>query len=266
MKQNQNGTNRNAEEKRAGWGMLAEKRSRKGPAERMWAPGNLKLDENYSYISKNRWLHFLYYFTMFAGMPFVYLYYKIRWRFQVINREHVKLIRKQAAITVANHVYNQDSFMLTNAFYPNAPHFVALRHNFEAFLVGGLVRVMRGIPLPEDLKNFERFLTQVGDALRHSTRKIHFYPEGEIAPYSRELRPFRKGAFHLAVKNNVPVMPFVFVFPAKNRIKLIAGTPIRLEDVPGAEGWSKQKQVVLLAEHVKQTMQNMMDKYYASCH
>ncbi|MDL2237701.1 1-acyl-sn-glycerol-3-phosphate acyltransferase [Christensenellaceae bacterium OttesenSCG-928-K19] len=243
-------------------GALATKRKRKGPAERMWAPIKLHLDENYHYVSKNWGLRFLYYFAIFVGMPFVYLYYKIRWRFKVEGKANVKLVKKQAAITVANHVHNMDSFMLTYPFYPNTPYFVALKHNFEAFLVGGLVRVMRGIPLPEDMKNFERFTTQVSDTLQNTKRKIHLFPEGEIAPYSRELRPFKNGAFHLAVRNSVPVLPMVFVFPAKKRVTLIVGKPVCVQDVPGTEGLSEPKQVAMYSKYVKDVMQKMLDDYY----
>ena len=44
------------------------KRRRKGPAERMWAPIKLHLDEDYQYVTKNWGLRFLYYFAMFVGI------------------------------------------------------------------------------------------------------------------------------------------------------------------------------------------------------
>ena len=37
-----------------------EKPRRKGPAERMWAPIKLHLDEDYQYVTKNWGLRFLY--------------------------------------------------------------------------------------------------------------------------------------------------------------------------------------------------------------
>ncbi len=165
-------------------------------------------------------------------------------------------------MTVANHVHNVDAFMLTYPFYPQTPYFIALKHNFEAFLVGGLVRVMRGIPLPEELSDFERFSGQINDVLKNTNRKIHMYPEGEIAPFSRQLRPFKNGAFHFAVKNGVPVLPMVFVFPERRHIKLIVGKPIYCSDVPGTEGLNIPRQVVLKSASVKQAMQKMMDDYY----
>ncbi len=243
-------------------GLLKYKRNRRGPAERMWAPIKLNLDENYKYVSNNWGLRFLYYFAIFVGMPFVYLYYKIRYRFGVIDKKNVKLLKKKSAVTICNHVHNTDGFMLTYLFYPNTPYFVALKHNFEAFLLGGLVRVMRGVPLPDNIKNFEHFSVQLGDVLQNTTKKIHMFPEGEIAPYSRELRPFKNGAFHLAVKNKVPVLPIVTVFPAKKRIMLIVGKPIYVEDIPGVEGLADPKKVVLFSKYARNAMQSMMDQFY----
>lgn len=241
---------------------VEEKPHRKGLAERMWAPIKLNLDEDYQYVTKNLFLRFLYYFAMFVGMPFGYLFFKIRWGFGVINKKNAKLVKKTAAITVANHAHNMDSPMLTYVFYPSAPYFIALKHNFEAFIVGGLVRVLRGVPLPSDIKNFERFSEQMNDVLQHTTRKVHMYPEGKISPYSRELHQFKNGAFHFAVKNDVPVLPMVFVFPKPKKVKLIVGTPVYLRDVPGTEGMKLPKQTVLMGRYVKGKMQEMLDEYY----
>lgn len=243
--------------------ILKQKRRRKGPAERMWAPIKLKLDENYDYISKNIGLLFLYYFAIFVGMPFVYLYYKFRRKFKVVGRNNARLLKKRAAVTVANHVHNVDAFMLTSVFYPNTPYFVALKHNFEAFMLGGLVRVMRGVPLPEEMKNFERFSDQINDLLKNTRHKLHIFPEGEIEPFSRHLRPFKNGAFHFSVKNNVPLLPMTFVFDNKNNVTLLVGKPIFPEDIEDYNDLSVPKRVVNLSKYVKDKMQHMMDDYYS---
>lgn len=238
------------------------RKRRKGPAERMWAPLKLKLDKNYEYITKNLGLRFLYYFAMFIGMPFMYLAFKIQWGFRVTGKQNMRLIRKKAAVTVANHVHNLDSLMLTYPFYPNTAYVVALRHNFEAFLIGGLVRVLRGVPLPDDIQNFKRFSMQLNQMLQHTSKRLLIYPEGEILPYSRELRPFEKGAFYFAVKNDVPIMPMVFVFPSKKRIELIIGKPVYIDHIPEAIGLSEQKKINMLMQHTHNIMQKMLDNYY----
>jgi 1-acyl-sn-glycerol-3-phosphate acyltransferase len=53
------------------------------------------------------------------------------------------------------------------------------------------------------------------DAMRAQLQKgriVHFYPEASLWPWHEELRPFKNGAFHLAVKSGVPVVPLVFTF------------------------------------------------------
>ena len=244
-----------------GWNFKRE--HRKGTAERMWAPIKLKLHPNYPYISKNIFLHILYYFGMLIWMPVAYLIFKLRFGFKVIDKKNVRLLKNTAAITVANHVHNMDSPLSTMAFYPNAPYYVAHPHNFEAFIIGAIVRILRGIPLPTDISNFRRFSKQIDYELRTSKKKIHFYPEGEIVPYSRELRPFRKGAFQFAVKNEVPVLPMVFVFPGENQIRLIVGEPIYLSAVPDTDNQKEVVQANMLCEYVKNEMQKTMDEYYA---
>lgn len=58
-------------------------------------------------------------------------------------------------------------------------------HNFEAFIVGGIVRILRGVPLPLDMSNFRSFSHQVDRILKTTKRKIHIYPEGSLQPYCR---------------------------------------------------------------------------------
>lgn len=242
--------------------LTSGKRRRKGPAERIWAPYRLRFHKNYHYISNNIGLKFLYLIAVFVGMPFGYLVFKLRWKFKIRNKKNIKLIKHTSAITVANHAHNMDSPMMTAAFYPNFPYFVALPHNFEAFIVGGLVRVLRGIPLPSDIKDLENFTKQIDNLLQTTTHKVHFYPEGEIDPYSRELRKFKNGAFHFAIKNGVPVFPMAFVFPKKNHVELLLGEPIYLKDIPNADGQKEAKQAVMMSRFTYEKMKNMMEEYY----
>ena len=235
---------------------------KKGKAERMWSPIKLKLGPGYPYLSKNIFMHILYYLGLLVLYPVAYLVFKLRYGLKVIDKKNMKMIKDTAAITIANHAHNMDSPLSAAAFYPRSPYYVARPHNFEVFILGHVVRIMRGIPLPTDLTNFRHFSKQIDDALQTTKKKIHFYPEGEIAPYSRELRPFKKGAFQFAVRNSVPVLPMVFVFPKKKRVQIIVGKPVYLGDVPNIDGQKKVIQTSMLCDHVKNVMQNMMDAYY----
>lgn len=242
--------------------MKSRQRKEKGRAERIWKPRKLRFHDKYHYVSKNPGLLLLHYFAVFVGMPFVYLYMKKKYGFHVIGKENAKPLKKKSAVMVANHVHDLDSMMITRVFYPKFPYVIALRHNFEAFVLGGLVRVLKAVPLPDETKHFERFYEQVSDLLKNTTHKVHMYPEGEIDHYSKQLRKFKNGAFSFAVRAGVPVLPMVFVFNSEQKVRLIVGKPIYLEDVPSAMDVKEPKQVILFSDYVKNAMQEMMDGYY----
>lgn len=227
----------------------------------MWRPFRMKLTRKYNYFTKNVVLKFLYYAAMWVCLPVLYLVFKVLWGFRIIGRENVRKTRRTPAISVSNHAHNMDPPMTTMAFFPNGPYYLARQHNLEVFLLGGIVRIMRGMPLPEDTENFEVMSAQIVERLQTSNAKVHIYPEGEVEAYSNKLRKFHKGAFYFAVKAAVPIIPMTFVFTSKRRIRLLVGEPIYLEDVENAQGQSQPRQIVLLAAHVKKTMQKIMDDY-----
>jgi 1-acyl-sn-glycerol-3-phosphate acyltransferase len=237
---------------------------RVGHAEQWWAPIKLKLNENYNYVNKNVFINFLYYIALFFGLTWFYLGSFFKWGFRISGKENVRLIKHTSAITVSNHVHDMDSPMLTRAFFPDTPYFVALKYNFEMFLAGGLVRVLRGVPLPptSDIKSFEKFQADINHLLQTTHHKVHMYPEASIEPYCRRLRNFKKGAFYFAIRNNVPVLPMVFVSPEPKKLRLLIGKPIFPSSIEGIGEIKEAYAVVAIAKKTRQTMQNMMDDYY----
>lgn len=41
---------------------------------------------------------------------------------------------------------------------------------------------------------------------------IHFYPEGNLRPYATNLLPFKRGAFYLAARARVPLVPMAISY------------------------------------------------------
>jgi len=164
---------------------------RVGLAERWWAPYKLKLSENYNFVSKNVFIKFLYYIILFGGLTVVNLVCYIRWDFRISGKENVKLIKDTSAITVSNHVHDMDSPMLTRAFYPDTPYFVALKHNFEMFAVGIFVRLLRGVPLPstDDLKVFGKALKKGRKYIGHSGAGMKFSLLAQAGIKVQQIKP-----------------------------------------------------------------------------
>lgn len=242
--------------------LLHPKYKRRGIAERMWKMRRLRLTENYNYISRNILLKALYILVDLFVMPFIYIFLRSTLRFRIEGKEHLKAVRRRAAVTVSNHVHDLDALMVTRPFWPRTPYIVARAHNLEVVFVGAFNRIMRAVPLPSDMRNFSYFTSAMNRLLSTTHNRLHIFPEGEIQPHSGTLRRFGNGAFHFAVTNSVPIVPMVFVFPTKHTVRLLVGRPIELGEVPDFASLTKPRQVKALAAHTKDVMQKMLDAYY----
>lgn len=132
----------------------------------------------------------------------------------VLGRENLKGLKK--AMVISNHVHMFDCMALKKAMRGHYLNIVAASfNNFKGFLGEGM-RASGMLPLPEGfdgMKNFE-------SALRKSFDKNHFvlfYPEQSEWWYYHKLRPFKDGAFHYALKNQVPVVPCFITFAPRFR-------------------------------------------------
>ncbi len=70
-----------------------------------------------------------------------------------------------------------------------------------AMVAGGHISLDRG-----NVKDSLRSMRKAGDELKKATASVMVYPEGTRSPDGR-IHPFKRGAFHLAVENGLPVLP-----------------------------------------------------------
>ena len=239
---------------------------RKGRAERMWKPFKVHLTEKAQYISRNFFYQLAHYALTWTVFPVMYLVLWVRWGFRVHGRRNLRSLRGRSAVTVSNHIHDVDSVMITAPLWPMTPYVVARKHIVEILMIGPFNWLLGAVPLPEDLKNLARFQRAMKDFLMRTHKKLHVFPEGEIAPYSRELRAFGNGAFRIALDSGVPVVPMVFVSPAPGRVELMVGRRIELSDVPGLadESLAMSRKARILNSYTKARMQEMLDEYYGT--
>ena len=76
--------------------------------------------------------------------------------------------------------------------------------------LGTFVRLLGAIPIPEGPNSLRRLDSAARTALRY-TGFIHFFPEGELYRENQDLCPFHPGAFLLACRLGVPVVPVTTV-------------------------------------------------------
>lgn len=179
-----------------------------------------ELNENYQYIKKNKiflfFSNFLYYIIAF---PILTILLKIIYDLKIEGKENIKNI-KAGAISVSNHVLILDCAMVGIAFGMKPIYYTTQEGSFKIPLVRKLIKLLRAIPIPKNIKNKEHFIKEIDNALKEN-KIIHFYPEKALWPYYEKLREFKNGAFNLAIRNEIPIIPVVITFREPNKFRKI---------------------------------------------
>jgi 1-acyl-sn-glycerol-3-phosphate acyltransferase len=134
-----------------------------------------------------------------------YLYCRINpfWRVRVEGRERLP---QGPAVIVANHQSMADVIVAFGLF--TQFKYVSKDSLFRVPIVGWAMRLARYVSLHRGHPHSAQLML---DSCRHWLRRgtsILMFPEGTYAPLG-QLLPFRRGAFHLAIEQGVPVVPVV---------------------------------------------------------
>lgn len=223
---------------------------------------SLNLTPDYKFVIRN--VFFLLISFMFRYLvvyPLLYPIAKLLLGFKIEGASNIKKF-KDGAITVANHVHVLDGPLLNFALFPKILIMTSIKGNFETPVVRFLIRILNAVPIPETPKTLHAFMLAMKKELGRK-RLIHFYPETALWPGHTELRPFKKGAFHLAVISRKPIVPLVIkprvpkgifkLFKKKPCITVEIGSPV---DVP--KNGSNKEKTIILRDKVFGIMQEML--------
>lgn len=151
-------------------------------------------------------------FIGLIGWPLCRLLYNIK--IERIGWEKRRRLPSRA-ILVSNHCMPIDPVFHGLSILPRRTFFTLLEETCEAPVIGSLVRLLGGIPLPRNKKRLGDIERAVEHAL--STRGlVHFYPEGECFLGNQDIFPFKAGAAYFAIKFGVPVIPIVTILKRAN--------------------------------------------------
>ena len=177
------------------------------------------------------------------------------WPVRVEGRERIP---SGTCVLVANHLSLLDILVLFRLFTPFT--WVSKVENFRVPFIGWNMRLNRYIPLKRgDRASVLQMLSRCEQALDEGT-PVMMFPEGTRSADGR-LRPFKPGAFELAVRKGVPVVPVVvrgtgdalpkrgFVLRGRHEISLTVLDPVA--PLPGESAQELTDRVRLLfAERV----------------
>jgi 1-acyl-sn-glycerol-3-phosphate acyltransferase len=138
---------------------------------------------------------------------------------QIKNKE--RLLECQPCVYVGNHQSNLD--MVTQAHcYPPRTVCIGKKELFWIPFFGALFYFTGNIFL--DRKNHRKAIggmVEAQEQIKKRKLSVYMFPEGTRNLYAKELLPFKKGAFNLAIGAQVPIVP-VICAPVKNFIDLEA--------------------------------------------
>jgi 1-acyl-sn-glycerol-3-phosphate acyltransferase len=174
-----------------------------------------------------------------AFLPFTALYYILlplatlfdRVVFGLKVRRKQNLSEIERAVLISNHTLLMDPGVISHAIRPNRAYFTMLEETALIPFLGTFTRLLGGIPIPEHRSS----MLALGSAVHRALEKmsyVHFFPEGECYLWNQQLRPYHLGAFYLACRLNVPVIPLTIVLHerrlcGKESLRL-AGRKLRL--------------------------------------
>ncbi|MBM2615934.1 1-acyl-sn-glycerol-3-phosphate acyltransferase [Actinoplanes sp. LDG1-06] len=131
-----------------------------------------------------------------------YVYVNPLWRLRVTGRDRAP--RHGAAVLVANHASLIDILVLFALFRPFK--WVSKQEIFQVPLIGWNMRLNDYVPLVRGSADSVRRMMDHCDRLLAAGSPVMIFPEGRRTS-DGELLPFKDGAFELAVRHQVPVVP-----------------------------------------------------------
>jgi len=145
-------------------------------------------------------------FIYIVGILILLPFAKLKYGFKVENKKALKRIKGKGAIMVGNHCHMLDVLFYRLATASRRNFLTSIPENFTIPFLRIFVKLAGTIPIPRVVVGLRLFNEVVHDRLENKNI-VTFLPEGSMWPLYRDLRPFKKGAFRYAVRENIAVMP-----------------------------------------------------------
>ncbi len=171
-------------------------------------------DEHYPYVDESMGFRFR---RALFSIPLVLLAWPVcRIRLGLVirgkgNRKRFRDLLSGGLVSVSNHVHLWDFLAVMQALYFRKPAVLAWDKNINGEN-GTLIRMVGGIPIPvSNIHAVSVFGKAVNTFLKNGNW-LHICAEGSMWEYYQPIRPFKDGAFYMAYKAGVPVLPMAFSY------------------------------------------------------
>ena len=130
-----------------------------------WRSLEFNIDEDYDYVPNNlsfRLLSDTLYFLI--AYPILKILTKIIYDLKIEGEENIRYL-ENGAVTISNHVLVLDCAMIGLACGFRKEHFTTLAKSFKIPVVRRLIKLLKAIPIPEEISNKKNFFRAIDKLL-----------------------------------------------------------------------------------------------------
>ena len=175
---------------------------------------DIDFDENYPYVDNSLGFRFKMALMRFVTCTIAFPVARLRVLLKVNGKENLKKYKnelKNGVLSVVNHVHMWDFILIMSAVKPFKPWIPVWDKNMRG-PNRKLIRYNRGIPLPTGSHRATGAFAHSVDELLQNGEWLHVSAEGSMWEYYMPIRPFKKGSFTFAIRNDKPVLPMAFSY------------------------------------------------------
>lgn len=175
-----------------------------------------KIDENYAYLPKNKFIKFLSWFAYrILATPCAFIYFKLIRRVKFVNKKILKIYKKGGYFIYANHTNHFcDGFCPALICFPKKPHIIVNPVNISIPFWGKILKTWGALPIPNTILSTKNFNLAIEKTLKDNN-PIVIYPEAHLWPYYTRIRNFPLTSFRYPIKYNKPVFTFTTTYKKK---------------------------------------------------
>jgi 1,2-diacylglycerol 3-alpha-glucosyltransferase len=197
---------------------------------------------------------------------------RLIFRLKIEGRERLRQV--SSALVVSNHTLVLDPGIIAQVLRPQRTSFTMLEETACIPLLGTFVRLLGAIPIPAGSGSV-RILERTLRAGLHELPFVHVFPEGECYLWNQEIKEFQPGAFYLACRLHLPVVPVTtvlhqrrwlgrasFCFAGRRirippQVTVVVGEPVYPD---GTAVRSLKREAMEMSREIRSVMQRAIDR------
>jgi 1-acyl-sn-glycerol-3-phosphate acyltransferase len=129
-------------------------------------------------------------------------------RLHIEGRQQLQSLKD--GLLVSNHTLVLDPGIIAHTISPKRTYFTMLEETACIPLLGTFVRLLGAVPIPAEAAAMRMLERAIRTDLR-DLPFIHLFPEGECYLWNQQVEEFQLGAFYLACRLRLPVIPVTTV-------------------------------------------------------